>query len=120
MSCDPSVDPLSATTTSPATPSSVNDRRALRTQVARVSDSFRQGRTTDSSTTAVGTPGSASGGAGFATPADAAAGFVALGDVMAGESFPCGQKRSIRAGDRVVPAETAVLDPRTPPHPLHA
>ena len=79
MSWDPSVDPLSATTTSPTTPSVAKERVAFRMQIARVSASLRQGRTTDSSTTA-GVDGP---GAGLAV--GGAAEVVALG-VDEGES----------------------------------
>jgi hypothetical protein len=110
MSWDPSVDPLSATTTSPTTPSVAKERDALRMQVARVSASFRQGRTTDSSTT----PGVVGSGAGPAVggvadlvslgidaaevvaPGVDAAGVVALEDVMAVGSFPCRPTRPVR------------------------
>jgi len=100
MSWDPSVDPLSATTTSPTTPSGAKERVALRMQVARVSASLRQGRTTDSSTTAgVGGPGAglAVGGAAevVALGVDEE-GVVALEDVMAVGSFPCGPTRPVR------------------------
>src|SRR5690242_4840899 len=44
--CEPSVLPLSDTTTSPATPSSSSERRAFRTQTASVSASFRHGSRT--------------------------------------------------------------------------
>ena len=47
--CEPSVLPLSATTTSPLTPSRSMLPSALRTQVATVSASSRHGRTTESS-----------------------------------------------------------------------
>src|SRR5665647_38099 len=56
MSWEPSVLPLSATTTSPATPSSRKLANALRITVSRVSASLRQGRTTLSSTSATGSP----------------------------------------------------------------
>ena len=124
MSCDPSVDPLSATTTSPTTPSVAKERVALRMQVARVSASLRQGRTTDSSTT----PGVDGPGAGLAVggAADDAVGIgaaalgavdvaslgigaaevaalgvdeeevVALEDVMTVGPFPCGPTRPVR------------------------
>ena len=46
----PSVEPLSATTTSPLTPLSEMNWTALRTQVATVSASLRQGMTTVNST----------------------------------------------------------------------
>jgi hypothetical protein len=49
IACEPSVLPLSATTTSPAMPCSRNARAASSTQSARVSASFRQGMSTVSS-----------------------------------------------------------------------
>src|SRR6185369_4182300 len=86
MSWDPSVDPLSATTTSPTTPSVAKERVALRMQVARVSASLRQGRTTDSSTTAgVGGPGAglAVGGAAVDTLGSGVCGAVVDALVLA-------------------------------------
>ena len=50
MACDPSVLPLSATMISPETPISSMARRAFVIQQARVCPSFKQGRTTESST----------------------------------------------------------------------
>src|SRR5665811_1936793 len=61
MSWEPSLLPLSATTTSPATPSSRKLASALRITVSRVSASLRQGRTTLSSTSATGSPDSEDG-----------------------------------------------------------
>ena len=48
--CDPSLLPLSATTTSPTTPRSAIARRALATQIPIVSTSSRHGSKTVSST----------------------------------------------------------------------
>ena len=99
MSCEPSVDPLSATTTSPTTPSAAKERLALRMQVARVSASFRQGRTTENSTAAGGVRDSASaatelpvGALGSALVAE----VVALGDVMTDRSFLSGPTGPVR------------------------
>src|SRR5690349_1007600 len=125
MSWDPSIDPLSATTTSPTTPSVAKERVALRMHAARVSASLRQGRTTDSSTTAeVGDPaavlavcGAADDRSGIGAAALGAVevvslgtgaaevvalgvdepGVVALEDVMTVGSFPCGPTRPVRA-----------------------
>src|SRR5438105_7948895 len=49
MVCEPSVLPLSATMTSPGMPEFSNAVTALRMQVWRVSASFRQGMTTETS-----------------------------------------------------------------------
>src|SRR6185295_13540736 len=49
IDCDPSVLPLSAMRTSPRTPRFRKDCAAFSMQVARVSDSFRQGMTTENS-----------------------------------------------------------------------
>src|SRR5215467_11818495 len=51
---EPSVDPLSATTTSPFTPKSWKAARALSMQNAIDSASFRQGITTETSTSPAG------------------------------------------------------------------
>ena len=99
MSCEPSVDPLSATTTSPSTPRRrAATRCALRMQVASVSASFRQGSTTDNSTTAGGVRDSASaetelpvGALGALDPE-----VVALGDVMTDRSFLNGPTGPVR------------------------
>jgi hypothetical protein len=53
MSCDPSVEPLSATITSPATPLRARYPFALSMHVARVSASSRHGITIDSSIVSV-------------------------------------------------------------------
>src|SRR6478736_2071493 len=65
MACDPSVEPLSATTTSPWMLADWNAPRAFLMQVSRVSASFRQGMTTDTSGAPAGAStakGSAAGG----------------------------------------------------------
>src|SRR5579863_2241952 len=49
ISAEPSVEPLSATITSPLIPASRSAAQAFRTQMPKVSASFRQGITTDSS-----------------------------------------------------------------------
>src|SRR5687767_3058924 len=58
MACDPSVDPLSAISTSPAIPASFKALSAFSTHTATVSASLRQGITTDSSSSA--SPGAVS------------------------------------------------------------
>jgi hypothetical protein len=53
MPCEPSVEPLSATMTSPSMLADSNAASAFRMQVSSVSASFRQGMTTDTSTAPV-------------------------------------------------------------------
>src|SRR4051812_43123348 len=49
MSLEPSLEPLSATTTSPANPAAAKERIALSTQMPMEFASLRQGMTTDTS-----------------------------------------------------------------------
>src|SRR6266568_685496 len=59
MSREPSVEPLSATITSPAMPNTSSERCALRTQTSSVSASLRHGNTIDNSIVLVSVRGTA-------------------------------------------------------------